>query len=367
MTTRELLHNARSLVIKIGSAVLTDGSDSLDASYMRDLAAAITTLRDQGRRIIVVTSGAIAAGHPVLGLAKRPTDLATLQAAASVGQPLLMDRWTEAFQPAHIAQLLVNRTDFDDRTRYLNIRNCISKLHDARVIPLVNENDTVATEEISLGDNDILAAKLAAAVRAEALIILTTVRGVEDANADIIQNTNDPDALVAHIRSEKSSQGRGGMTTKVEAARIASLGGCSTCIAPGRPASNLSHLFTRDDLGTFVASPLARHAGRRLWIAHTATPVGVLTIDDGAAEAITNRNASLLAKGIRGITGKFQAGDVVSIQNLSTREIARGLVNFDSDQLRVIAGQDSRDFASILGRRTHDEAIHRDNLALVNR
>lgn len=366
MTTRDLLHGARSLVVKVGSAVLTAGTDALDDEYMHTLAATITSLRDEDRRIIVVTSGAIAAGLPLLALSKRPTDLATLQAAASLGQPLLMDRWTDAFDATNtrIAQVLVNRTDFDDRARYLNIRNCISRLHDAGVIPLVNENDTVATEEISLGDNDILAAKLAAAVRAEALVILTTVPGVEDANANIIHATNDPDALVAHIRTEKSTQGRGGMTTKVEAARIASLGGCSTCIAPGRPAANLRDLLTNDSLGTFVASPYARHAGRRLWIAHTATPMGVLTIDDGAVNALTTRGASLLARGIRKVNGKFEAGDVVSIQNTEGREIARGLTNFTSDELRVIAGQDSRHFESILARRTHDEAIHRDNLAI---
>lgn len=369
MTSREPIQRARSLVIKVGSAVLTGGNDRLDTAYMHELARVIASLRTEQRRIIVVTSGAVAAGLSGMGLSRRPADLASLQAAASVGQPLLMDRWSEAFATTEttIAQILVNRQDFDHRARYLNIRNCILRLHEANAIPLVNENDAVATEEISLGDNDVLAAKLAAAVRAEALIILTTARGVEDPSGSVVDTVNDPDTLVQHIRPEKSTQGRGGMVTKIEAARIASLGGCSTCIAPGRPPSTLTQLLAGEPVGTCIASPLARHAGRRLWIAHTATPVGVLTIDDGAANAITNRNASLLAKGIRGITGKFEAGDVVSIQDLNTREIARGLVNFTSDQLRVIAGRDSREFEAILGRRTHEEAIHRDNLALTAR
>jgi glutamate 5-kinase len=278
-----------------------------------------------------------------------------------------MSKWHEAFgvRNVEVAQILVGRDDFDSRERFLNIRNCLACLHDHAVIPIVNENDSVATEEISLGDNDILAAKLASAMRADLLVILTTVGGVETASRQILERAEDAERLAHHVRAETSGQGRGGMRTKIEAARIASSSGTPTLIAPGRPIAQLTPMLEGRPIGTLVLARQARHAGRRLWIAMAATPNGRIEVDDGAARAIAERGASLLAKGITGVVGRFGVGDVVSIMDPRGHEIARGLTNLTSDELALVKGCASSEFETILGRRAHEEVIHRDNLAMI--
>ncbi|MCA9311690.1 MAG: glutamate 5-kinase [Phycisphaerales bacterium] len=278
-----------------------------------------------------------------------------------------MARWSEAFdvRGRRVAQILVGRGDFDSRQRYLNIRNCVAALLERGVVPIVNENDTVATEEISLGDNDVLAAKLAVAVAADALVILTTAPGVLDGDDRVVTEASTTQQLAGLVRREKSRQGRGGMGTKVEAARIASLSGIPTVIAPGRPAHNLAEILAGMPLGTHVHGARARHAARRLWISMSATPAGAIEIDEGAAAAITRRGASLLAKGVRGVTGRFEVGDVLLIRDHQGREIGRGLTNLSADELRQVVGRDSHEFAGILGRQAHEEVIHRDNLAMT--
>jgi len=368
MTERSSITSARRIVIKIGSAALTGGGDQLDRAYMHDLAAQFADAITYGREVILVSSGAVAAGVKTAGLGKRPTDVAGQQAAAAAGQPLLMARWHEAFgvRSRGVAQILVSRTDFDSRDRFLNMRNCIHCLLELGVVPIINENDTVATEEISLGDNDVLAAKLATAVLADALIILSTAGGVMDDRNQLIPSAPDAESLRRYVRADKSGQGRGGMTTKLEAARVASLVGIPTIIAPGRPAGVVGDLLRGDPVGTYIGQSIApadvdRRAGRRVWIALTATPAGTIDVDDGAANAITQRGASLLAKGVRGATGRFEVGDVVAVRGPSG-EVARGLTNVSSDELRLVMGKDSRDFDAILGRQSHAEVIHRDNL-----
>ena len=366
-STRPEVSGAQLIVLKVGTAVLTGGKDQLDRGFMHDLSAQIATLQASGRRVILVSSGAVGAGLGVMRFDGRPTDVTALQAAAAAGQPLLMSKWHEAFgvRNVEVAQILVGRDDFDSRERFLNIRNCLACLHEHRVIPIVNENDSVATEEISLGDNDILAAKLASAMRADLLVILTTVGGVETAAGQILERAEDAERLAQHARAEKSGQGRGGMRTKIEAARIASRSGTPTLIGPGRPIAQLTPMLEGRPIGTLVLAQSARHAGRRLWIAMTATPTGRVEVDDGAARAIAERGASLLAKGITGVVGRFGVGDVVSIMDARGHEIARGLTNLTSDELTLVKGRASADFESILGRRAHEEVIHRDNLAMT--
>lgn len=366
MTARPAIASARTLVVKVGTAVLTGGADRLDLDYLRAVAEQVARARDGGRRVVIVSSGAVGAGVGALGLPGRPADVAALQAAAAAGQPMLMSLWREAFTPVRVsaAQILLTRADFDSRERYLNIRNCIASLFDLGAVPIVNENDTVATEEIALGDNDVLAAKVAVAAMAEALIILTTGPGVLDDQDRVIAETGDAASLRRFIRPSKTTQGRGGMATKIESASIASRAGVPTVIAPGRPSDTLARILAGDSIGTCVLPAPPRHAGRRRWIALGATPAGALTVDDGAARALRERNASLLARGVVAVEGRFDVGDTVSIRDGAGGEFARGLVNMNSEEVRAVMGRQSSEFESILGRQSHEEVVHRDNLAL---
>lgn len=364
---RERLGEAERLVVKLGTAVLTGGQGSLDRALFHAVAAEVKALRESGKDLLLVSSGAVGAGMGALGLAHRPHDVAALQASAAVGQPLLMSLWGEAFaaQGLTVAQLLVGRDDFDARDRYLNIRNCVSHLHDVGAVPIVNENDTVATQEISLGDNDVLAARLAVALQAQALVILTTAEGVLDGAGAVVGYAEDAESLRGLVRSDMTTQGKGGMATKVEAARVAAMGGVMTVIASGRPASNLGAVARGEPVGTLVAPGARRHGGRRSWIALSATPAGRIRVDEGAVRALRERNASLLARGVTACEGAFEAGDVVAIVSPFGGEVARGLVNFSGDEVRRIAGKASEAFAEILGREAHAEVVHRDNLTLT--
>ncbi|MBL0926788.1 MAG: glutamate 5-kinase [Phycisphaerales bacterium] len=364
---RSSLAAARTLVVKVGTAVLTGGGDRLDRAYMHDLSAVLAGLMSDGRRIVLVSSGAVAAGVGELALPGRPSDMAGLQAAAAAGQPVLMAMWREAFgvRRRAVAQLLLTRGDFDSRERFLNIRNCAACLVERGVVPVINENDSVATEEISLGDNDLLAAKLAVAIGAEALVILTSVGGVLDGANAIVAEAAGADELARHIRTEKSAQGRGGMASKLSAARAAGLRGVVTVIAPGRPPESLGRVCAGEPVGTAVGTGEMRVDWRRSWMALSATPSGAIDVDDGAARALRERGASLLAKGITGVAGGFEVGDVVSIRDRQAREIGRGLTNFSSAELAEIRGRDSNEFETLLGRRVHDEVVHRDNLAVI--
>lgn len=367
---RQRLSSSTLVVVKVGTAVLTGGTGAIDRGYVTDLAAMMCTEMDRGRRFIVVSSGAVGAGVGALGLPGRPTDVPSLQAAAAVGQPLLMSIWREALsiRSAQAAQILLSRADFDSRERFLNIRNCVQYLlQGPRVIPVVNENDTVATEEISLGDNDVLAAKLAVSVGAGALIILTTGPGVLDASDRIVSHASDAASLAAHVRPIKTTQGRGGMATKVEAARIAGLAGVTTVIAPGRPAQGLARLLAGEDLGTICAASEDPAIGRRRWIGLSATPAGSVRVDDGAARAIRERGASLLPKGVVAVEGDFAVGDVIAIRDQHGAELARGLSNLSAQECRAAMGAASSQVQQVLGRQVHEEVVHRDNLVVSSR
>lgn len=366
---RAAVAGARSIVVKLGTQVLTGGTATLDRAFLHDLATQVAKARADGRRVLIVSSGAVGAGVGALGLDKRPGDVATLQAAASAGQPLLMSLWREAFsvRGTPVGQILLGRGDFDNRRRFLNIRNCVNRLHDLGAIPIVNENDTVATEEISLGDNDVLAAKVAVAVRAEALVILTNTSGVLDQADNVISEAPDAQSLMPYVREARSAQGRGGIGTKIEAARIACEGGLPAVIAPGRPAEGLTAILSGQRIGTCVYGPSGHKQARRQWVALGATPAGTITVDEGAARAVGARNASLLAKGVTGLSGRFEIGDVVLISDPSGAEVARGLVNFTSDELRIVMGRESSELGALLGRRVYDEVVHRDNLALSSK
>ena len=360
-----VLRNARSLVVKLGTQLLTrrDGP-GIDTAYLGTMADQITTLRQRGIQVTLVSSGAIGAGCAELGLAKRPADVAEQQAVAAVGQRRLMSHMHDVFEPRGIkvAQLLLTRGDFDDRLRFLNFRNCIGHLHRMGCLPIINENDTVATDELRFGDNDMLAALTASALRAEVLVLLTVVPGILDERnrtLDLIEAAQEARAVA---RQEKSALGTGGIQSKIESARIVTDAGELAVIADGRDPDVLLRLLDGQKLGTVFAPAVRKLDSRRRWIGLTRRPSGSVTVDDGAARALTAQGKSLLASGIRAVAGRFDAGDVVAVRDAAGTEIARGLSNYSAQDVHCIMGKRSSQFQKLLGRPGFAEVIHRDNL-----
>ncbi len=362
-----LLKNATRLVVKLGTQILTGPDKRIDTAYIRDIARQIGLLRAAGKQVTIVSSGAIAAGVAELNLKTRPKDVVDKQAVAAIGQRRLMTHMHDAFETigCPVGQILLSRNDFDDRTRFLNIRNCVNKLHELNCIPIVNENDTVAVDEIRFGDNDMLAGLMANAVQADALILLTVVPGLLDSANQRIPFVPDVAAVMELDRKETSGLGTGGMTTKLQSAYAVTSSGHVAVIAPGREPDILTRLVLQgDDLGTLFAPKAKKLDSRSRWIAFTKRHSGTLTIDDGAATALSQRGKSLLASGITSIDGEFDRGAVVQILSPSGLEIARGLINYNSAESRAIMGQKSNQFEKILGKPAFAEVIHRDNLVL---
>ncbi len=362
-----LLKNATRLVVKLGTQILTGPDKRIDTAYIRDIALQIAALRSAGKQVTIVSSGAIGAGMAELNLKTRPKDVVDKQAVAAVGQRRLMTYMHDAFEPigCPVGQILLSRADFDDRTRFLNIRNCVSKLHELGCIPIVNENDTVAVDELRFGDNDMLAGLMANAVQADALILLTVVPGLLDAQNQRIPFVPDVAAVMELDRKETSGLGTGGMTTKLQSAYAVTSSGHVAVIAPGREPNILTRLVLQgDDLGTLFAPREKKLDSRSRWIAFTKRHSGTLTIDEGAAAALCQRGKSLLASGIKEVTGDFDRGAVVQILGPSGDEVARGLINYTASETRTIMGHKSTQFEKLLGKPAFAEVIHRDNLVI---
>ena len=365
-----VLTQARSVVVKIGTQLLTTedaGQPCLDAAFIRRIARQIVELRKQGRQVTLVSSGAVGAGCASLGLTERPTDLAELQAVAAVGQRQLMTEWHKAFvrYKMSVGQVVLTRTDFDDRVRFLNIRNCINKLHELDCVPILNENDTVAVDELRFGDNDLLAAMTTNALRADALLLLTAVDGLLDAEGKLIDLVDDLTAYQGMIRAGMSKWGKGGMSTKLESAKLVMDAGEVAVIASGREAHVITRVLAGERLGTVCMPSVRKLDSRQRWIALTARPSGTIQIDPGAATAICQRGKSLLATGITQITGRFERGDVLLVRSETGKELARGLTNYAAEELRLIMGKRSNQFEKLLGNAAYDEVIHRDNLVVL--
>ena len=369
---QSILGAARKIVVKLGTQLVTGlspGRSGLDLRYLAQIASQIARLREKGYELTLVSSGAIAAGCTELGLPKRPRDVAEQQAVAAVGQHHLMMYMSDAFEPhgLKVAQVLLTRSDFDDRARFLNIRNCVTHLHALGCIPIINENDTVAVEELRFGDNDQLSALICNALRADALILLTVVDGLLDRSGSVIDLVEDASSVRDVLQAARTPLGTGGMQTKVEAARLVTGAGEIAVIANGREKDVLARLLNHEKIGT-VFAPATR--GRKLdsrerWIGLTKSPAGTVTIDEGAAGALETRGKSLLATGITQITGRFERGDVLLVRGHRGQEVARGLTNYHADEIRLIMGKRSTQFAKILGRQSYAEVIHRDNLVLT--
>jgi glutamate 5-kinase len=367
-----LLRRVRRVVVKVGSNVLA-GPSGLRRERVRALAAEIATLAGAGRQVVVVSSGAVAAGAARLG--SRRSGIEWRQAAAAVGQIGLMAAYERAFahHRRHVAQVLLTHADLADRRRYLNARHTLRTLLDLGVVPIVNENDTVAVEELRFGDNDNLSALTAALVEADLLVVLSDVAGLYTADpafhpdATLISAARVDDAAVARAAGpSRSGVGTGGMVSKLDAARKAAAAGIPTLIADGTRPGVLGALFDPGvEAGTWLLAEGDRLARRKHWIAYTLKPAGALEVDEGAERALEQRGRSLLPSGVRGVDGAFGVGDCVRLLGPDGREFARGLVNYGAAELERIKGAHTRDIERLLGYKGSDEVIHRDDLVLV--
>jgi glutamate 5-kinase len=371
MTVRTQVTAARRIVVKVGSSSLTTAAGGIDPERVRRLVDVLADVRARGVEVVLVSSGAIAAGLAPLGLSKRPRGLPAQQAAASVGQGLLVHRYTEelARHGLTTGQVLLTVDDVTRRAHYRNAYQTFAKLLELGVLPVVNENDTVATSEIRFGDNDRLAALVAQMVHADLLLLLSDVDGLYDANPSLPGSS-----LLSDVRVEAdlalvkfgpvggAGVGTGGMLTKIEAARIATGAGIPVVLTSAEQAVAA---LAGEPVGTLFHSTGKRRPTRLLWLAHATEPKGALLLDAGAVRAVTERRASLLAAGLVGVSGSFVAGDPVDLVGPEGRSVARGLVNFDSAELPALVGRSSHDLKRELGAAYEREVVHRDDLVLL--
>jgi glutamate 5-kinase len=366
---KKLLAGVRSVVIKIGTNALSDAQGRLDTALIAHFAEQVAGLLAKNIRVTMVSSGAIGAGITELGLPGRPKDLPMLQAAASVGQPILMNLFAAAFRATgpglHVGQILITRSDFEDSGRYLNLRNNIHALHKSHCIPIINENDSVATAEIRFGDNDLIAAQVTNLLRADLLILLSVVDGLLDSSGKTISIIQDVEDAAGNVDDKKkSSRGTGGMGSKLFAAGTVMRAGEPVMIANGKRPNVIADLLAGVETGTLILPASKKLSSRSRWIALTAKTHGTLVIDDGAAKAL-RANKSLLASGITASTGDFHAGDAVLITTADGAPLARGLTNYAHEEVELIRGHKSSEFAALLKTDTYyDEVIHRDDLVL---
>jgi glutamate 5-kinase len=372
---KEILKNAETIVIKVGTNVLTQADGTLEPNQVHSLADQIFRLKQAGKKVALVSSGAIGAGMGRLGLKQRPTDLRHLQACAAVGQSFLMRAYEDSLARYGIptAQILLTAGDFDNRTRYLNVRNTILTLFESNCLPIINENDTISVAEIRFGDNDTLAALVTNLIQAPLLILLTVVDGLYSADPN-----TDPTASLVHTVKQinkdvlekagvtKSSLGSGGMKSKLKAARLATMAGESVIMANGSIPGVLDSIFAGELIGTlFLAADQNMTAWKR-WLGWAARPQGKIILDAGALVALCSKGKSLLPIGVASVSGTFHKGAVVSLCNLEGEEFGRGLSNYSATDIAKIAGKKSDKIIELLGILPYEEVIHRDNLVIVD-
>ena len=371
--TRTITKDAKRLVIKIGSALLTNNGSGLDRAAIDGWVEQINQLLVAGKEIVLVSSGSVAEGIVRLGWKQRPETIHELQAAAAVGQMGLIQTYESSFQRFDrlTAQILLDHDDLASRQRYLNARSALQTLISLNVIPIVNENDTVVTDEIRFGDNDSLAALVANLIDADLLVILTDKDGLYSANPDensdatlISEAMASDTSLDALAGGSASGLGRGGMVTKLQAARLAERSGCSTVIVGGSNNNIISAVADGENVGTLLTASQQPIAARKQWLAGHLQAKGQLLLDAGAVKVLTGQGRSLLAVGVTDVVGHFTRGELVSCVDSDGQEIARGLVNYNSDEARRIKGQSTEAIADILGYLEDDELIHRDNMVI---
>ncbi len=365
--------SARRLVVKVGSRLLAEKQGGVNSRFIEGLVDQIASLWEEGKEVLLVTSGAIAAGSREMGMKRRPSSLPDLQAAAAVGQTVLMHLYLQAFRRRNfcVGQVLLTRECLHDRDRHLNARHTLFALLNRKVIPIINENDTVAVDEIKFGDNDQLAALLANLVEADLLVLLSDVDGLlapcrSGSGREVIDRVEEiTPAVMDLVRGGPGEESRGGMGSKLKAVRIVTRAGGQAVIANGTRPGILSGVARGESLGTYFPTAFSRLRSRKCWIAFSCLKKGRLLIDGGARRALTERGKSLLASGVTGVEGTFRAGDMVSIAGPEGKEFSRGLVNYSSREVEMIRGEQTRRIKSILGTKPYDEIIHRDNLLIL--
>ncbi len=371
---RSVIASASRIVAKVGSSLVTNDGQGLDRQAVSHWASQIAALRNQGKQVVLVSSGAIAEGMARLGWAKRPTSMHELQAAAAVGQMGLAQAYEVAFSKHNLrtAQILLTHEDLADRQRYLNARSTLFALLRLGVVPIVNENDTVATDEIAVGDNDTLGALVTNLIEADALIILTDQRGLYESDprknpeARFVSHAKAGDlSLEAMAGGTGSGIGKGGMLTKILAAKRAARNGAHTVIASGREPDVMVRLAAGECIGSELRAELPVLSARKQWMADHLRLRGKLILDAGAIHALLVEGKSLLPVGVRSIEGDFEPGDVVACLDPEGKECARGLINYSSSDARRIMGQPSSKIIEILGAMTEAELVHRDNLIIL--
>ncbi|NND68091.1 MAG: glutamate 5-kinase [Halioglobus sp.] len=373
MSERTDIRAARRWVVKVGSALLTDDGRGLDEVMIANLVRQLTELRERGSEVVLVSSGAVAAGIVRLGWSSRPHLVHELQAAAAVGQSVLVQSYETAFKAHGIAtaQVLMSHDDVTARDRYLNARATLNTLLRLGVVPVINENDTVVTEEIRFGDNDTLAALVANLIDADALLLLTDQAGLFDADprhnpqAELVSERDVNDPALDAMAGAGGALGRGGMVTKLRAARLAARSGTETVIASGRQEGIIASVAAGEAVGTWLRTGKQPEAARKQWLASMVKIAGSVELDDGAVRVLRESGRSLLPVGVRGVTGDFARGDMVSCRDSAGREVARGLVNYGATETRRIMGSASAAIEELLGYQGEEELIHRDNLVLV--
>jgi glutamate 5-kinase len=373
LVRREVIETAQTLVIKVGTNVLSRPDDTLNEDRIAELCEQVHRIRQTGRRVVVVSSGAVGAGLGVLGLRQRPTDLPHLQAAAAAGQAQLIRHYDHALRQHgyHAAQILCTGNDFHHRDRYLNIRNTLNTLFEYGAVPIINENDTVSVREIKFGDNDRLAALVTSLLNEPLLVILSVIDGLYDGDpADpssrlIHQVDQWHDQLLDFASTRQSSRGTGGMQSKLQAIRTATAVGESVILANGTVSGILDQILAGEEVGTlFLAKGQSLPAWKR-WIGYTKRPEGKFVLDEGACRAVCHNGRSLLAIGIAAVEGEFEKGAVVALVDAQGHELGRGLTNFSAAEVSRIAGRPSHEIAAILGDLHYGEVVHRDNLVVT--
>jgi len=373
MEYRKKIKDFRRIVIKVGTSLLTQEGE-VRKSFLKELVSQIKWLRDRGTEVVLVSSGAIGLGLNELGLKKRPAKLPVEQAAASIGQSLLMEMYHNLFRKVgvSVAQILLTQDDFRNRKRYLNAANTLYTLLELKVVPIVNENDTVAVDELhygnKFGDNDILAALLTNLLRAELLIVLTDVEGLcknaggGEVIEEVVKITPEVERIALGTKRDTS---RGGMSSKLKAARLVTEGSGMVVIASGLRNRVLQEIVEGGNIGTLFIPPDRKISNRKLWLAFSHTPRGTVFIDDGAATALSKKGTSLLPVGIEKVDGDFSRGDLIKVVDRKGQEVARGLVNFSKEEVEKIKGLKSSKIETVLGSKPYEEVIHRDNMVIL--
>lgn len=363
----------KRIVVKVGTSNLTDEKSRLDLKKIKKLAREVNALKKHGKDVVLVTSGAIGAGIGKMNLKQRPRDIPLLQATAAVGQNILMRAYESCFREYRItvAQVLLTREDFFDRKRYLNARNTFLTLLELGVLPIVNENDTIAVDEIKFGDNDNLSAMVACSIDADLLVLLSDIDGLytwdprKSKKAELIKEVREITPEIEALAGKPTSKGLGGMVTKIQAAKITSNSGIVMAIVDGREKDILQKIILKGAESGTVFLPKCKLTDRERWIMFASTVKGRIRVDDGAKNALTNRRVSLLPSGIVGVEGVFDVGDIVSITDVRGREFAKGIVNYSCSEVDKIKGMQTKDIEKILGYKDYNEVIYSGNIVLT--